>query len=387
MKNKKKLLSIVLVIIGISVIIWFLVRGYFFDDFIDFDKNINLEKSASVGDFIGGLAGTIFALVGIVLLYETLSLQRREFTESRDVFIRQQFDNTFFQLLKLYQENVNNLKCYDIKGNELNGKDFFDEQKDYLQKLFNSETTFSKNRKNAVIDFQKVYIRYQNYFSTYFRTLYRLYELVDNSPIKDIDKKKYSKILRAQLSYSELFFIRYNAMTDPGEKSIYHINKYNILKHLSNFELLEFKYWWNQLDEFEKNGLGNLFKDLKDVIKSFLVNEKTNSISRSFKKGKYQLILKSATKYEFSITVKRDKTKNSEELSVIDGFDKYSNEDLENLLKCIMKELIIISNFNQFNDRKNIDFSFDVDFDNNPTSTTIKVVNTEQIPLKIYFWK
>ena len=47
--------------------------------------------------------------------------------------------------------------------------------------------------------------------AAYYRTLYRIFELIDESDlINDEQKKEYAKIIRAQLTESELFFLRYN---------------------------------------------------------------------------------------------------------------------------------------------------------------------------------
>ncbi|WP_053976671.1 putative phage abortive infection protein [Mangrovimonas xylaniphaga] len=386
MKKLKIILATLLTFIGFGIIVWFLIRGFFYEGFISAKSTINLTKSAQVGDFIGGFVGAIFTLVGILLLYETLSLQRQEFTESRKVFIKQQFDNTFFELLDLYKENLNQLKCYNFFGEELNGKAFFEHQKLQLSNSFNPSNTLSKNRKNAVIDFQKVYVNYEHYLSTYFRTLYRLYSLIDNSGLEEIDKSAYSKILRAQLSYSELFFIRYNAMTEQGLQSRYFINKYNILKHLSNFYLLEFKDWWSKIDDFEKNGLGTIFKEVKSVLIEFLTDEGADAISKDYKSGRYRLTLESENRNYFNINLIKDNNKTGAAVDISNGFERFTIEELENLLKCILKEFIIHSNFNEYNIRRELDFTFNVSNDNNIDNIMVGVTNTSNNPIIISYW-
>lgn len=388
MKTRYKIiLSTVLTVIGIGIIFWFIIRGFFFEKFISTETDINLTNSAQVGDFIGGFVGTIFTLVGILLLYETLSLQRQEFSESRKVFIKQQFDNSFFELLQLYKENVKQLKCYGYLGEELFAKDFFSHQKTLMGVTFVTTNRLSKNRKNAIIDFQKVYVNHENYLSTYFRTLYRLYSLIDNSNIDENDKADYSKILRAQLSYSELFFIRYNAMTDQGRRSTYFINKYNILKHLSNFELLEFKDWWTKLDDFEKNGLGTIFKEVKSILVDFLTDEATDAISRKFKNGRYEFILESNNKNYFTIHFKKDNSKPSHIIDISNGLDKLTIIEIENLIKCILKDFIIVNNFNEYNNRRDLDFYYDVTITNNINDINVGVRNTKNEPLRITYWE
>lgn len=389
MKNRYKIiLSTILTMLGIGIIVWFLIRGFFYEKFISPETNINLTNSAQVGDFIGGFVGTIFTLVGILLLYETLSLQRLEFSESRKVFVKQQFDNSFFELLRLYKENVQQLKCYSYVGGEaLTGKDFFEHQQKLMSINFVPTNSLSKNRKNSIIDFQKTYVNHENYLSTYFRTLYRLYALIDESKIEEIDRINYSKILRAQLSYSELFFIRYNAMTEQGRRSTYFINKYNILKHLSNFELLEFKDWWSKLDDFEKNGLGTIFKEIKAILVIFLTDKNTNAISREFKNGKYEFILESNSKNYFTINFKKDNSKTSRIIDISNGLDKLTVEEIENLIKCILKDFIIVNNFNEYNNRRDLDFYYEVTNVGNIDNVKIGVKNTKQEPLRITYWE
>lgn len=387
MSKFKIILSTFFTILGISIIIWFVSRGFFYENFINTNYKIDLTNSAQIGDFIGGFVGTIFTLVGVLLLYETLSLQRQEFSESREVFIKQQFDNSFFELLQLYKENVKQLKCFGYLGEELSAKDFFDHQKTLIGNSFVTIKSLSKNRKNAIIDFQKVYVNHESYLSTYFRTLYRLYSLIDNADINESNKASYSKILRAQLSYSELFFIRYNAMTDQGQQSTYFINKYNILKHLSNFELLEFKDWWSKLDDFEKNGLGTIFKQVKSILVTFLTDKETNAISRKFKNGRYELILESENKTYFTVNLLKDNTINSNIVDISNGLDKLTIEEIENLIKCILKDFIIVNNFNEYNERRDLDFYYEVTNQNNIDSIKVGVKNTKKEPLRITYWQ
>ena len=102
-------LSIIATVIGISIIFWFIIRGIWYENFINIKTPIDLENASKIGDFIGGFVGVIFTLVGVILLFETLVLQRKELTDSRKVFERQQFENKFFSLLNLYQEILSTL--------------------------------------------------------------------------------------------------------------------------------------------------------------------------------------------------------------------------------------------------------------------------------------
>jgi hypothetical protein len=61
-----------------------------------------LDKSGQVGDFIGGIVGTIFSLAGFIILIITLSSQ----TQSAYL---EQFESKFFELIRMHRENVSEM--------------------------------------------------------------------------------------------------------------------------------------------------------------------------------------------------------------------------------------------------------------------------------------
>jgi len=305
-------------------------------------------------------------------------------TDSRKVFVKQQFDNTFFELIKLFNQIFTDIKVETDDGIKVQ-KELFDFEMKSMQEEFVPKRTFAQNRNLAIELYQKFYVKYLKLTSVYFKTLYRIYNLIDKSDISDKDKIEYAKILRAQLTDSELFMIRYNAMTENGRASIEYINKYNILKHLSNFELLEFKDWWKDLDSNEKNGLGYLFMELKEVLTLLIDETKFDQLHRKFKNGRYDLTIKSEQPSEFEIILTIDSTKNSKKSAISDGFDKFTHKQIECLIEGIVKELIIVSNFNKYNYRKELHFDSDTNTINNQTIIKVSVKNKMNKPLKISY--
>jgi hypothetical protein len=376
----KLVIAISFTLLGIAILLWFCLRGFLVEKFINPQTEISLPGAGQVGDFIGGFVGTVFAFVGLLLLYETLSLQRKEFTDSRQVFIKQQFDNSFFELLRLYNEVVNKISIKNGKET-IRGREFFRVEKEKLQSAFRSQDSLSKNRRAAIKMYEDLYVEYQDITSIYFRTLFRIYSLVDKSIINEKDKAEYSKILRAQLSNSELFFIRYNAMTEQGKNSGYYINKYNYLKHLSNFDLLEFKFWWSRLDKYEKNGIGLILKDMKSVLSYLMDDDEIGEIHRTFKRGRYDLKLTTIDTDEFNIIISRDLSKNIIQREIVDGLEKFSDYEIENLLECILKELIIVSNFNMFNQRRHLCFYSETKVIGQKSIIKVGVRNKAEYPL------
>ncbi|MGD8782487.1 MAG: hypothetical protein PVH88_26460 [Ignavibacteria bacterium] len=124
-QNKKVLsnIFIVSIIIGIVIIIWLLIVLYQAGYKIT-HVNLDLIKTGSVGDFIGGVVGSIWALVGVVLFYGALVLQRislekqiEEMTQTKEVLEKQSFESTFYELLNQHRSLLSNIK-YDYKDHQ-----------------------------------------------------------------------------------------------------------------------------------------------------------------------------------------------------------------------------------------------------------------------------
>lgn len=215
---------------------------------------INTEIFGNYGDFIsGGLS-----VVSIYLLVETLKQQRND-SQEQQKFISKQIKNTqdqiksteennfnsvFFGLLRHLQKEIEDLNTIG-NGGQYTNKDYFETLRRELQEQFLHQDKYNKNVSQAICDYINLYVKNPR-LASYFRLLYRICELTDKAQIEDNKKKEYVKILRAQLTGSELLLLRYSAQTCEGENFKYYINKYNLLKHLPMFELLEFKQWWGE---------------------------------------------------------------------------------------------------------------------------------------------
>lgn len=70
---------------------------------IYFEAKTNYEVTGQFGDFVGGVIGTFFALTGTFLIYLTFQEQAKENK-------RTAFEATFFEMIRLYRENVSELR-------------------------------------------------------------------------------------------------------------------------------------------------------------------------------------------------------------------------------------------------------------------------------------
>jgi len=263
----------VIIIIGLWLMTYFLLK-----DLDENDRGTLGDMFGTVNALFSGLAfaGIIFT---ILLQRKELKYQRDELKATRTEFViqnktlkTQRFESTFFGLVNLHNQIVNDI---DFKRGDghfvpeeiLSGRDVF--QQAYLE-LRNElkKEDISVNRA-----YLRMYGKHNTDFGHYFRNLYRIFkiiketEFVSMSEIDDEikDKKqfykeenfkeqyRYTSIMRAQLSDYELFILFYNCLSKLGEKFKPLIEEFSILKTMPK-HFIEHK---EHQDLFEHNAFGN----------------------------------------------------------------------------------------------------------------------------------
>lgn len=267
--NVNKLI-ICLIISGLIVLsIGLLVFGW-----MDLEFSLSLkadaEKIAQFGDFIGGVAGSFWALAGVLLFYKALTeqredfqnnkqsldmqanaldlqvdalnqqieefkLNRRELIDSRKVYEEQsktiklqQFESSFYSLLNLHQSTKEKL---DFVG--------FVESLDFCSKL---EGDVIQRHNRVVAEYDQLYLNNRQALSHYFRVMYQLAKSVrNNRDLSEYKKAFYMDVLRAQFSDYEIIILYYNSHSIYGIKNRSLILEYNLLKHYPLFFSPEFK--------------------------------------------------------------------------------------------------------------------------------------------------
>jgi hypothetical protein len=97
--------AILFVLVGIFIASYSLIDGFFEYDSSEF----NIEANAQVGDFVGGVVGTLFALAGTAIIYLSFNQQ---ITQNK----REAFESAFFEMLHLHSENVSQLNYTKFEG-------------------------------------------------------------------------------------------------------------------------------------------------------------------------------------------------------------------------------------------------------------------------------
>lgn len=209
------------------------------------------DMFGAVNALFSGLAfgGVIYA---ILLQRLELKLQRKELELTRgelegqkhqlkaqnETLQKQNFETTFFQLLRLHNDITNDI---DIgEANRFKGRDCFKEFYNRFRVLW-SRNIQEHQENNELEHINKTYLKFyeglQSEFGHYFRSLYNIIKLIDNSEVED--KRLYTNLVRAQLSSFELLLLFYNALSEMGsEKFKPLIEKYSLLKTLPRKQLI-----------------------------------------------------------------------------------------------------------------------------------------------------
>jgi len=358
--RKRFYIIVTLLFVGVFAYIfkWQHILHFFDDEYV-----VNHELLGTYGDFIGGVLGTIFALISTLILIRTFNQQRAVTEKNKEQIENQRFNDLFFELLRLYQSEISEL-CGTInkeRGNEkitinYNNKDFFDFEKSLLQRAFNPTTSYEGNIKGAINAINKVKAEVILVGKEEVIRKRVKYDLLDNAELKEKIKKNYLKIIRAQLTDSELFFIRYNGMTYYGDNFTKYINKYNVIKHLPAFDLLEFKDWWKDLTQIERTGINIVFHNSTRLLRRILLKRDSDIVFRIPGENlKYGFEIKTKSNYEVEITLQIDNSQKNDIMEYV-GFEKFSNKRIQALLDCYLKETFLYSNFGKFNKKQDLEF-------------------------------
>lgn len=317
-------------------------------------STIDHELWGTFGDFVGGVLGTIFSVISLLLVVQTFTEQQSVTKQNNEQVEVERFNALFFELLHLYQSQVADMhierSLADGLSLQYTNKDFFDANKRYIQKKYRNLKSYEANQQKSLNYYMLFFTDNHTKLGAYYRTLYRIYDLIDNSCLKEPQKRDYLKIMRAQLTNSELFFLRYNALCYYGGPFRKYITKYHILKHLPVFELLEFKDWWRNLSLAEREGINILSKFIERKMRDTLDKEYNDIVfpCDDVADSKYTISLLNNRGMDVRITVIIDpsKTNHSAELR---AFDIFSYKQIEQFLDCYIKEVFIYSNFELFN--------------------------------------
>jgi uncharacterized membrane protein len=265
-----------IIVIGCISLIIGLVAVLVYQDTFGSNLSRKHEVWAQFGDFIGGLLNPIFAFFALIALLYTIHLQSTELRNSSEqlkksakaleyqnnVLKKQSFESTFFQLLRLYNEIVDELKVSSSSHGPTSIVTKINHENraalEYLGIVLKEKYIENVRRGDyhgvsevEAIDeeYEKFYAKYGQYLGHYFRTMYNILKFIDLTDIPESEKQVYSNFLRAQLSKHELALLLYNCISRYGRKKMLPlVRKFNVIKHIEEDSISSL----NHIDVFEQ---------------------------------------------------------------------------------------------------------------------------------------
>jgi len=251
------------------------VTGFVFVSYIIWFHNSKLSHDpndwAAFGSYIGGVLGPFFAFLSVFALLLTIIYQRGAQEKQDKALYKQNFESSFFQMLNLYNQIVENIQRQYSWGT-VKGRDALEKfQSILIDYLTNPRAdTFEK----VAVSYNTLYKEYNNILGHYYRNLYMIIKFIDESDLDREDKnsisnrKKYTSIVRAQLSNSEQILLFYNCISERGIEKFYPLmNKYSFFENL-DIRLLRPE---NIVQAYEQKAFGDKMRmdeRLIDIFKS-----------------------------------------------------------------------------------------------------------------------
>ena len=247
--------------------------------FYGITQNPNFEKIikvwANFGDFMGGTLNPILAALSLFGLLITIYYQNRELEETREELKKstkaqekqseslelqnqatklQVFENTFFQLNKLFNDIKNSLSIkVDIfmdDGGFSNGSggqvtEYFgiDDNDYYLLDCIKTSKFISYEvierylhiykKRYKTWGYDEFNVCYEKFTGSYFGLAYQVLKYIDNSNLSKEEKNRYANIFRAQFTKDELEFLFYHCLGSIGRRHFKeYVENYEFFEHI-----------------------------------------------------------------------------------------------------------------------------------------------------------
>jgi hypothetical protein len=185
--------------------------------------------------FVGLIAAILLQQEELKNTQEIMKDQKEEFKTQNNSIKLQNFEGTFFQLLRNFNDIIDGV---DIKtGNENHTG------RDGIYMIFQRLAGIARKR-GAQWSWKEIYEEFyksnSHEIAHYFRILYRLFRYIEEKALEG-DGEFYAKIVRAQLSRYETILLFYNVLSPHGEKFKTQVNKYQLLKFVNPDDLINAK--------------------------------------------------------------------------------------------------------------------------------------------------
>lgn len=230
----KRLLTLVFYFIPFAVVfyLWVSYPEWVFNKYVFGNIVIGKNFATELGTFgdVYGALNTLFSGLAFSALIISIRLQSRELAETRaelkeqseqfkkqtEGLHKQTFEATFFQLLNLYKDTINNLRftqeLYHLHHDEYEavGSDVISILASRMATRANHSIDISDRTFKEYNKFMDSYIkRYGVVFSKATKTIEKILMFVDGANLTKKDKLFYLSLLTAQMTKGEMSFLFY----------------------------------------------------------------------------------------------------------------------------------------------------------------------------------
>jgi uncharacterized membrane protein len=211
--NFPTIVALVLVVIGMVLILWFSSNNNW--------NNIN-ETHAYYGAYISGVVGSLFSLVGILLLIAN-------FHEQKEQFYIDNTENNIFSMIEIFHrfvsEHTISRTIKDKNGNKEITKSghmiFLEMKNDYLA---------SVREENTAKGFLRIDRTGQSYFHSCFAQLEWILEFIDDKNLKtrELQKNYIRLVINANIKF--LVALYYIHQHDEESSAVKLIEKHKLIR-------------------------------------------------------------------------------------------------------------------------------------------------------------
>ena len=241
-KTGLKSLGILVGLTGLLISLLILWGVWVFPDLVP-----NVEKRGQWGDSFGFITALFTGLAFAILIrtlhvqQAELALQNKELKGQREQLQKQNFISAFFQLLSLHNDIVNAMEIRGVThGRESFVRMLNDLKEEHYPEVQNTANSNTPEAKILNDTYESFLIPYEPVVGYYFRHLYNVVKFVDHhSDLLKEDTKRYTNLVRAQLSSYELGLLFYNCLSERGAKFKDFVEDYALLEDVSSTELID----------------------------------------------------------------------------------------------------------------------------------------------------
>lgn len=198
---------------------------------------------SNFGEYIGGVIGPLFGLLAFIGVLLSIANQNKENKNNERENKKQATENRIIKQIEFHHNICNNVNITtNLTGTRFKrGRPAFEFLFEKYLKAFYQDTENQNpqlnERQKTDIAFTKLYSKAGKQFGFYFRNLFYLIKYIDESV--DINKEHFVRLVRAQLSISEIQLLMYNCLFEKGVGFKNYVEQYGLLNGIDESEMIK----------------------------------------------------------------------------------------------------------------------------------------------------